>query len=254
MGIKYDNQIIPLPFGLVLKWSDGTRLEEALAMQVARAAGFPVPKVVCYGDHPHMPHAPISILMTRIPGKELGQVYETMSDHEKESVLSEVKACLDAMRKWTNPWGRDHICSISGGAIRSVRVPFHLVGPCENEQEFNKCLISAAQPPDSEYGDDFETLLIRARRMQSLSHPIVFTHGDLKHHNLMVDKGHLTGFIDWESCGWQPDYWDFTTALRFARKEFWWHDFAMKLGGDKYLVELDCDRALNNLTSSSYYW
>lgn len=71
-GIPFDNQIVQLPFGLVLKWSDGTRLEEALATQVARAAGFPVPRVLCYGEHPDSPHAPVSILMTRLPGSELG--------------------------------------------------------------------------------------------------------------------------------------------------------------------------------------
>ena len=52
VGITYDNQIAQLPFGLILKWFDGTRVEEVLARQVARAAGFPVPKVNCYGEHP----------------------------------------------------------------------------------------------------------------------------------------------------------------------------------------------------------
>ena len=32
-----------LPFGLILKWSDRTRIEEGIAMQMARAAGMPVP-------------------------------------------------------------------------------------------------------------------------------------------------------------------------------------------------------------------
>lgn len=59
-GIPYDNQIAQLPFGLVLKWSDGTRIEEVLAMQVARAAGFPVPRVISLlrgEEYPESPHA-----------------------------------------------------------------------------------------------------------------------------------------------------------------------------------------------------
>lgn len=32
VGISYDNQIAQLPFGLILKRSDGTRMEEVLAM------------------------------------------------------------------------------------------------------------------------------------------------------------------------------------------------------------------------------
>lgn len=112
VGIAYDNQIAQLPFGLILKWSDSTRLEEVLAMQVARAAGFPVPRAICYRDHPDTPHAPVSILMARLPGNELGQVYETLSSEDKKSVLKELKTYLEAMRGWTNPWGGKRICSL----------------------------------------------------------------------------------------------------------------------------------------------
>ncbi|KAJ5462368.1 kinase-like protein [Penicillium desertorum] len=97
VGIPFDNQIAQLPFGLILKWSDGTLIEEVLAMQVARAAGFPVPRVICYGDHPDTPHAPVSILMTRMPGEQLGQAYETLSREDKDSVLQKPKGYLEAV-------------------------------------------------------------------------------------------------------------------------------------------------------------
>lgn len=67
-------------------------------MQVARKAGLPVPRVICYGDHPDTPHAPVSIFMIRLPGKELGQVYEALSDEDKRSVLQELKGYLELMR------------------------------------------------------------------------------------------------------------------------------------------------------------
>ncbi|QKX58665.1 uncharacterized protein TRUGW13939_05792 [Talaromyces rugulosus] len=84
VGIPYDNQIAQLPFGLILKWSDGTRIEEVITMQVAREAGLPVPKVIGYGEHPDTPHTPISILITRLPGRELGQCYKTLSDADRD--------------------------------------------------------------------------------------------------------------------------------------------------------------------------
>jgi aminoglycoside phosphotransferase (APT) family kinase protein len=40
-----------------------------------------------------------------------------------------------------------------------------------------------------------------AERLRKMRHPIVFTHGDLKHHNIMVLDGHISGFLDWESVG-----------------------------------------------------
>ncbi|KAJ5573935.1 kinase-like protein [Penicillium hispanicum] len=254
VGITFDNQIAQLPFGLVLKWSDGTRLEEVLAMQVARAAGFPVPRVISYGEHPDTPHAPVSILMTRMPGAELGQVYETLSNEDKNSILRELKSYLKAMRGWPNPWGSSRICSLEGTAIRSVRVPNHLAGPFESEEEFNEYLIQPSWSGGFSSEAAYNNALDIAKGIRKLPHRIVFSHGDLKPHNILVKDGKITGFLDWESAGWYPDYWDFTTALRFAREDLWWYKFVLGLGGDMFLAELDCEHALTSLTSASYYW
>lgn len=223
-------------------------------MQVARTAGFPVPRVICYGEHPDTPHAPVSILMTRVPGKELGQVYETLSSEDQRSVVRELKGYLDVMRGWPNPWGANRICSLLGTAIRSVRVPNHYAGPFESEAEFNEYLIRASWRGGFSSDEEYNKALNLAKGMEKLTHCILFTHGDLKPHNIMVEGGKITGFLDWESAGWYPEYWDFTTALRFTRKDLWWYDFVLELGGGMYLAELDCEYALTLLTSASYYW
>ncbi|EFY84946.1 Phosphotransferase family protein [Metarhizium acridum CQMa 102] len=245
--------MIQLPFGLILKWSDGTRVEEVSAMQVARAAGFPAPKVICYGEHPDAPHAPVSNLMTRLPGKELGQVYEKLSSEDQKSVQRELKGYLDVMRGWKDLRGGKTISSLLGTSIRSVRIPNHFAGPFESEEEFNEYLIrpswAGGFPSEEAYND----ALSLAKGMGKISHKIVFTHGDLKPHNILVKGGRIIGFLDWESAGWYPDYWDFTTALRFTRDDFWWYSFVVGLGGSAYLAELKCERALTSLTSASYY-
>jgi len=48
-GIEFDGRIMDLPFGLIPKWSDRTSKEEAAAMQMARAGGMPVLKVLSMG-------------------------------------------------------------------------------------------------------------------------------------------------------------------------------------------------------------
>ncbi|RAH65617.1 uncharacterized protein BO66DRAFT_414994 [Aspergillus aculeatinus CBS 121060] len=206
-GITYDNQIAQLLFG------------EVLAMQVARQAGLPVPRVICYGEHADSPHAPVSILITRVPGKELGQVYDTLSDEEKEMVFRQLDRFSMCIRNWENSWGESRICLIVG-----TRVSNHLAGPFRSEQELNDYL---REPAWSE-------AMNRARKMDELPHRIVFTHGDLKHYNIMVRAGRITGFLDWKSAGWYSEYWAFTTALRFTPEDFWW--------------------ALTCLASASYYW
>ncbi|KAJ0425351.1 phosphotransferase family protein [Aspergillus carlsbadensis] len=217
-------------------------------MQVTRKAGLPVPRVICYGDHPDTPHAPVSILMTRVPGDELGQVYETLSHEDRDSISQQLAGYLGGLRAWKNPWGLNRICSLVGTPLRSVRVPNHIAGPFESEQELNKYLIAPASAGSFPSKEAYSAALIRAKKITAMSHLIVFTHGDLKHHNLMVQGGRITGFLDWESAGWYPDYWDFTTALRFTPKDYWWYGFVLRFGGERYLVELDCDRALNSLT------
>ncbi|KAA8627746.1 aminoglycoside phosphotransferase [Pyrenophora tritici-repentis] len=232
--MPYNNQIAALPFGLVLKWSDGTRLEEVAATLMARSAGFPVPKVISYGDHPKSPRAPMSILMTRIPGKDMGdrELYESMTDDERESIFAELQCILQVMRKWTYPGGKNQICSVLGTAIRSVRIPNHADGPCQSESEFDEHLFSCISGHSFNSWEKFEETVEIAERLRKMRHPIVFTHGDFKHHNVMIMNGHITAFLDWESAGWYPDYWEFTTLLRFGRKDHWWNsgcgDWAVK--------------------------
>jgi hypothetical protein len=249
VGIPFDNQIIPLPFGLLLKWSDGTRLEEV------RATGLPTPKIISYGEHPNTHHAPVSILMTRLPGREIGQVYQSLSPKAKTIALTEFKLHLPTIRGWASPWGDERVCSITGGAIRSIRVPNHTIGPCETPQEFHEYLLSAAY---NSFASEavYEEKLHSARKLQSLQRPgVKFTHGDIKHHNILVDEeGHITGLIDWESAGWYPEFGEYTTALRFLPKDFWWYEFLMKAGAQRYLEESECERALTSLTIESYVW
>ncbi|KAF1958004.1 kinase-like protein [Byssothecium circinans] len=256
VGIPFDNQLAQLPFGLVLKWSDGTRLEEVAATMLARSAGFPVPKIISYGEHPDAPHAPVSILMTRVPGRDLGypETYEQMNDNERETVYTELQSMLQVIRNWSHPWGGERICSVLGTAVRSVRIPNHSVGPCESESEFNDHLFSAVSGHSFESRDEFEEKVAVAKRLQSMRHAIVFTHGDLKHHNIMAHNGHVSGFLDWESAGWYPEYWEFTTPLRFGSRDFWWNGLVSRLGGSKYLAELESEKALVPLTVDAWVW
>ncbi|EFQ98637.1 hypothetical protein MGYG_01659 [Nannizzia gypsea CBS 118893] len=241
VGATFDNQIAQLPFGLILKWSDGTRLEEVLTMEAARRAGLPVPKVICYGDRPDTPHAPISILMTRIPGDELGRVYKTLTDTERGSIQLQLKGYLETIRRWKSPWGENRICSLVGTAIRSVRVPNHLVAPpSRNKSSTNTSGALLGQADSHQKRNTTTHLIVPEKWIRCLI--VLFSHTV------------TLSFLDWESAGWYPEYWDFTTALRFIPKDYWWYSFVIGLGGGPYMAELDFERALTSLTVDSYCW
>lgn len=136
-----------------------------------------------------------------------------------------------------------------------IRVPNHIVGPCETSDEFHDYLLAPARKSSSFASqEDFEESLQRARKLRTLERPgVKFTHGDLKHHNILVDEpGHVTGFLDWEATGWYPEFWECTMAMRYLRKGFWWYEFLLELGADRYREESDCERALTNLTVDSW--
>jgi hypothetical protein len=195
--------------------------------------------------------------MTRLPGKEIDQVYESLSTAAKATALAELKTYLAAFRQWKIPWGDARICSITGGPIRSIRVSNHIVGPYERSDEFHDYLLAPARHSSCfSSQEDFEEALQRARKLRTLERPgVKFTHGDLKHHNILVDEGgHIRGFLDWEAAGWYPEFWEYTTAMRYLPSEFWWHDFLLEVGADGYRQESECERALTNLTVDSWVW
>ncbi|KAF5863931.1 hypothetical protein ETB97_009038 [Aspergillus alliaceus] len=251
-GITFNANIVQLPFGLVMKWTDRTSIEEVVSMQMAGAAGIPVPRVLNYGEHLKAPfNRKISILMTRLPGVTLENSYDELQVDLEEPWLEELNKCVRSMRSWLPP-NHHSICSPIGTPLRSPRVPGHIMGPFTDHTQLLEYLISPASSHGFKTMVEYEDTLARAKKLKQRDYRITFTHGDFKAHNILVgDDGHLSGFLDWESAGWYPEYWEYTTAMRFG-KGSWWFQVASWMGGDRYLGELASDIALNLLTVDSY--
>ncbi|OJJ06187.1 hypothetical protein ASPVEDRAFT_45604 [Aspergillus versicolor CBS 583.65] len=144
----FDPHIIQLPFGLVLKWTDRTSIEEAIAMQMALAAGMPVPRLLSCGE-PVTPELKreVSILMRRLPGLSLENSSDPFEREHEGPWLEELKTCVDAMRQWEPP-SQDSICSPVGTALCSSRVPNHIMGPFTDHDSFYRHLFA----PTSQHG------------------------------------------------------------------------------------------------------
>jgi Phosphotransferase enzyme family len=46
-------------------------------------------------------------------------------------------------------------------------------------------------------------------------HQILFSHGYLAFHNIIVRDEHVSAIIDWEYAGWYPEYWDYYKTRSF---------------------------------------
>lgn len=250
LEIPFNPRILELPFGLILKWTGETSIEEVAAMQIARAAGMPVPLVLCCGEHPHLPHRQFSILMTRLPGVPLRTLIERFDVDAEGPWVYELEKCVHSMRSWDSP--TKGIASPIGTSIRSLRVPGRIMGPFETEKELHKFLRNPASSHRFRSMEGYEVALSRAKKIEQSSHRITFTHGDFKTDNILIDSdGHLSGFLGWGSAGWYPEYWEFTTAMRPGNNAYW-YQVASWMGGDRYLGELASDNALHLLTMDSY--
>ena len=254
LAIRPEPGIYPLPFGLLLKSTDGTREEEALATTTARAMGLPVPRCLSYGYHGD--GFPGSILMTRIPGVTLDTVMDTLSESELSTIAIELENIIRHMRSFASPYGNS-VCGIDGGSVRSHRVSGRLIEASPDIQSFHRELLVPASIKWWEGKEDkFREHVANYDKMFTLPHNIVFTHGDLMHHNIMVQDGHITGIIDWEAAGWLPEYWEFTTALRGPKmyEEPPWRRFIRSLPSYHYDTEYDCEWSLWQLTQDSFGW
>jgi hypothetical protein len=196
-----------------------------------------------------------------MPGSTLyEELWEWFGPEEKARVLQELKMYLRTIRRWQQPGPGDgkaaSICSIAGTSIRSVRVPAHSIGPCRDEAEFNFLLLAPARSDWARTSwPDYENQLAKAERLHAGRHEVVFTHGDISPHNILVlDDGSVSALLDWEAAGWYPEYWEFTTAWRWEEAGSWGYEIVKELADGNYVEELEGDLAVRMLTADSMAW
>ncbi|EIM84492.1 kinase-like protein, partial [Stereum hirsutum FP-91666 SS1] len=247
--IASEGCVYPLPFNLILKSTERVREQEALATMLAQSMGIPVPRILSYGESdPNESWNWGSILMMRIPGEPLNEVFDSLSPDELATIKGELASHLERMRRYSNRWGT-RICGVDGGDAYGARIPLRHIAAGVDEDAFHQSLFPFVNDSTA---PNYAQRRAAAEGMPSLfPHAIVFTHGDLWHHNIMVHDGHITGIIDWEYAGWLPEYWEYTTIMRWTT--FPWSKFLGSLPGYRYNRELESDSALARLSVDSCF-
>ncbi|KAG6292131.1 hypothetical protein E4U45_007020 [Claviceps purpurea] len=196
-----------LPFGLYLKTTltmrHGSLANEFAALQlVRRHTNVPVPSALDLVSDSKKSY----LLTTKVCGIPLGWCIDTLSRDEVTTLVGDLQKYLSELRaipkevspKYaiTNALGKACYDGrlITGSQYDEARGDFF--GPFMDEEDFNDTLRCGALP----------------NAVHSSGHEIVFTHGDLNMRNIMMHNERLSGFIDRETCGGYPDYWDYTKA------------------------------------------
>ncbi|KZT50137.1 hypothetical protein CALCODRAFT_522097 [Calocera cornea HHB12733] len=155
------------------------------------------------------PYKHAYLLMTAVPGKTLQEVEDTLMPEQVITIGRELRDYLSIMRNIPNPYDND-ICDTTGGPLYS-----HLFGQFRDVPAFKSV------PSFHAWVVQRMQLQQHWPAMQPLLEPMfskfdekgtVFMHGDLSPRNIMIQRGRLSGLIDWETSGWMPPYWEHASA------------------------------------------
>lgn len=238
-----DDDIYPLPFNLLIKAKRNTTRSEYLAMLHARRLGVCAPRTFSFGVW----RGRLSILMKRVRGHELSQVSGTLEPHHWDKLGHQFERQFRLMRSVPVPVRDRPVSDFAGGRPVSYLIPPEIKGPWRSEGDLLGAFAAFCQcEENAEQIAHFQEIATRP-------HDIVFTHGDLYAHNVIVDENYdLLAIIDWGTAGWMPEWWEFGVSMRWNLTG--WNKAMSIAGGSAYGWERERHRSLRLLTSSAVAW
>jgi aminoglycoside phosphotransferase len=223
--------------GLCVKYGRHVHLSEASTMQfITQHTSIPVPKVLCAFTRNGMTY----IVMERIKGDMIGKGWVKRSEESKTKLLAQLAGMVREMRTLQPPQDNKFgVASVDGGSLYDCRIPGPSLrfGPFDTIQDFHRHLRMGIEL-DSRLSPEIQEFI----KQQSKSWPLVFTHGDLSSLNILARGDDIVGIIDWETAGWYPSYWEYTTAYQVnPQNSFWVHEI------DKFLQPMPEELAMDRI-------
>ncbi|RDW90431.1 uncharacterized protein DSM5745_02206 [Aspergillus mulundensis] len=192
----------------------------------------------------------VFMIMQRAPGVQLDTIWDSLTESEKDDIVSKLKQNFDIMREVQCPFSSeagDFFGSLDGGApphylFFSQKGDKILLGPYHGEEAFIKGLVDNFRAftkrnrrPDYKvrYYEKYLAQVLKGHRPR-------LTHGDVQRKNIMVneipsrknDKGERSFdvvLVDWVNSGWFPEYWDFFCASAPLIFEYWEEDWCWRV-------------------------
>ena len=181
---------------------------------ISQNTSIPVPNVLCAFAHEDSTY----IVMERIKGEVIGAGWVRRSEESKAQLLSQLKEMIQEMRE-LQPGESTGVASVDGGSLFDCRLPGPSLrfGPFRGIRDFHRHLRSGMEL-DTGLGSEIQNLI----KQQNKDWPLMFTHGDLSSLNILVREDKIVGIIDWETAGWYPSYWEYTTACQVNPQNSFW--------------------------------
>lgn len=182
------------------------------------------------------------MVMSRIPGHKLAEGWLERSPESRKIILMQLRVMIEEMRALT-PAPDTGVESVTGGQLWDCRMAkSDTFGPFRTVQDFHRYL-HQDHPVIPENHPDINLLL----SLHEKSWPLRFTHGDLSSLNIMVEGDRVTGIVDWETAGWYPSYWEYTTACNVNPRNMFWRDFI-----DDFLEPMPDELAMETIRNNYF--
>lgn len=187
---------------------------------VAQHTSVPVPKLHCAFAEKGKTY----ILMERIEGETLAQVWGQRSDESKARILRQLKGIVEELRRISAPPSIG-VANVDGGPIFDHRLPRKSSwGPFATIQDFHRELRSGIDAGDIEDDASSPGVKDMASFHEQAWQAPVLTHGDLSALNILVRGNEVVAIVDWETAGWYPHYWEYTSAKNTNPQNIWWQE------------------------------
>lgn len=225
------NDEIVVKFGGTVTVSEG----QTLIYLERHAPHIPAPRLYAmYYDSDQL-----FLVMQRAPGEQLGRIWDSLTEPEKDDITAKLKRTFDDMRQVECPWPDTYV-SIDGGGLPNVLFwrqkpgEHFLMGPFQGEDAFVQGMVDNFRSL-TEYNKRpdykvrfYEKYLGRVLR----GHRPRLTHGDVQQKNIMAKKREDQGFevtlVDWANAGWFPDFWEFFCASSPLVFAYWEEDWCWR--------------------------
>lgn len=191
-------------------------MEAQTMMFIAQRTNIPVPKVYMSFKHKGLTY----LVMQRIQGHALGRGWQQRTPESRAKLLASLKAHVAEMRELRAE--SPAICSVNGGSLYDPRMPKATIryGPFDDVHDFHDYLRDGIQDHDNHTPDVRKLIRLHNEKWEGPT----FTHGDLSSINILARGDEIVGIVDWETAGWYPSYWEYTTACQVNPRNYFWRD------------------------------
>lgn len=182
------------------------------------------------------------LVMQRLPGVTLDNIWTSLTETEKNSIVEQLRCIFQTLRAaecpWPNFWG-----GLDGGSVHHYLFydqkgrGTHL-GPFTDETACVSGLVEDFRASVERNGrPDYKARFYEKHLPSTLrNHRPTLTHGDVQRQNIMVttrpsdtnavgERSFDVSIIDWEKAGWLPDYWEAFCASALFDMVYWEEDW-----------------------------